>query len=298
MTKPSIPLYYYPLWALLLGLSWLPLRMLYGVSAVLYVFLHYLIGYRRKVIYTNLRNSFPQKSAAEIDVLAKGFYRHLADLIVETLKLNTMSRQHLLRRVRFKNPELVLLQLEKGRPVIMMGGHLANWEWLTVAVSAYFSVPSEGLYKPLSNSFFEAFLLKMRTRFGALMVKTKDTLREFIRRKNVPRVIGILSDQTPPGGEIQYWTDFMQQDTPFYVGTDKLATSFKYPVVFLGIERIRRGYYDVTFEPLYDGATPLPKDSFPLTEAFARHLEAWINANPADYLWSHRRWKNKRVVSD
>jgi KDO2-lipid IV(A) lauroyltransferase len=298
VNSPSFPQRYYPLWLLLKGLSHLPFRVLYGLSSGLYLLSFYVIGYRKKVVYANLRNSFPERTPAQIEALAKGFYRHLSDLVVEVLKLNTISREELLRRVRFRNPELVQEQVEQGRPVILMGGHLANWEWLTAAVSAFFPYAAEGIYKPLSNEFFESYLLRMRSRFGALMVKTKETLREFIRRKQVPRLIGMLSDQTPPGGEVQYWADFLNQDTPFFVGVDKLAPSFHYAVIFLGFRRVRRGYYECTFEPLYDGVEALDQSSYPLTETFARHLEAWIKAYPADYLWSHRRWKNKRPKAD
>lgn len=295
MNKPPVAIKFYPFWFLLLGLSRLPLRVLYVLSEVLYVLAYYVIGYRKKIVYANLRNSFPAKTPQEIAVLVKGFYRHFSEIVVEILKQGSISKPDLLRRVTFENPGLVLKYVEQGKPVILMGGHLANWEWLSLAVSAYFTCPSDGVYKPLSNPFFEAWLLHIRSRFGVRMVKTKDTLREFIRRKQVPRVIGLLSDQTPPAGEIQYWTTFLHQDTPFFVGTEKLARSFGHPVVFLGMKRLRRGHYKITFEPLHDGTSPLPEKGFPLTEAFAQWLEERIAAHPADYLWSHRRWKNKRL---
>lgn len=295
MDKKSFSGKYYPLWLLLQGLSRLPLRVLYGLAWVIFVGTFYGPGYRKKVVFTNLRNSFPDKSPAEIMQLAKGFYRHFSEIVVEILKQGSISKGELLRRVSFVNSELVLQYVGQGKPVILMGGHLANWEWLSLSVSAYFPFPADGVYKPLSNPFFEDWLLHIRSRFGVRMVKTKDTLREFIRRKQEPRVIGLLSDQTPPGGEIQYWTTFLQQDTPFFVGTEKLAKSFNYPVVFLGMKRLRQGHYEVTFEPLYDGAAPLASDGFPLTEFFVRKMEDWIQTHPTDYLWTHRRWKNRRL---
>ena len=295
MHSKEVSWYYYPLRLLLQGLSRLSLPVLYGMAGVLFLFMYYAPGYRKKVVAANLRNSFPDKSPAEIDLLTKGFYWHFSQIIVEILKQGNISKEELLRRVVFINPEVVLQYVRQGKPVILMGGHLANWEWLTLAVSAYFPFPCDGVYKPLTNPFFENWLLQIRGRFGARMVKTKDTLRDFVRRKQVPRLIGLLSDQTPPGGEIQYWTTFLHQDTPFFVGTEKLARSFNNPVVFIGMKRLRPGYYEVSFEPLYDGEAPLSPDDFPLTEIFARKMENWVRANPADYLWTHRRWKNRRA---
>ena len=137
-------------------------------------------------------------------------------------------------------------------------------------------------------------MLRLRTHLGAHLIPMKDTLRDFMRRKSIPRIISMLSDQTPPRGEIQYWTTFLNQETAFYVGADKLSASFKYPVIFVGNRRVKRGHYEFKFEMLHDLVSPLGSEEFPITERYARKLEKWIQDNPADYLWSHRRWKHKR----
>lgn len=222
------------------------------------------------------------------------FYQNLCDLIVETIKLLSLDAEAVRKRVKLTNTEIIDPFIAAGKPVLVMGSHLANWEWALNAGVVNFSVPLDGIYKPLSNEFFDWLMLRLRSKLGCHLVPMKDTLRDFMRRKNIPRIISMLSDQTPPRGEIQFWTTFLNQETPFFVGGDKLAASFKYPVLFLGAHRIKRGYYEFTFEMLWDLSALPGEEEFPITERYARKLEKWIRQYPADYLWSHRRWKHKR----
>ena len=198
---------FYPLWWLLLSISSLPLPVLYRLADILYGILYYVIRYRKKVVYENLQNAFPEKSETEREAVAKQFYRHLTDIIVETLKL-----------------------------------------------------------------------------------------RHLLQHKKEPRLFCMLSDQTPPKSEIQYWTTFMNQPAGFFVGGEKLAALFKMPVYFIQARRVERGRYDFKFVPIRPSAQA-QQTAFPVTEEFARMLEAWIHENPADYLWSHRRWKHTRPQS-
>ncbi|MER2996376.1 lysophospholipid acyltransferase family protein [Pontibacter populi] len=286
----QIPFYYYPLGLLLKGLSLLPLPVLYLLSDVLYFIVYHVIGYRKKVVLNNLRNSFPEKSEGEIQTIAKAFYRQFTDVVVEILKLRTMSRAEMQRRIVFANQELLDDFVKTGTPVITMGSHSCNWEWVLPAGVVQFSFPADGIYKPLNNPFFEDFMLKTRSQLGARLIKMKDTLRDFAAHRHVPRVIAMLSDQTPLKSEITFWTTFLNQDTPFYEGAEKLAKKFRYPVLFLDIKRTKRGHYTLTFETISDGTS----DTVPITEIFAQKLEASIRRAPADYLWTHKRWKHKR----
>ncbi|MFT2008513.1 lysophospholipid acyltransferase family protein [Pontibacter sp. 13R65] len=298
--KLNIPVLYFPLWLLLKGLSLVPLRVLYLFSDFLYLLIYYVIGYRKKVVLQNLRNSFPEKSEQEIQKTAKAFYRHFCDVVVEILKLRSMRSKEMRRRIVFTNQEVLDDFVQQGTPVITMGSHSGNWEWVLSAGAVQFGFPAEGVYKPLHNAFFEEFMLQTRRRLGARLIKMKDTMRDFVRNRKVPRVIAMLSDQTPPYGEIQFWTTFMNQDTPFFVGAEKLADSFGYPVLFLDVQRIKRGHYQLRFEVLTDGKTKpaTTEGQYPVTEAFAQALERSIKQSPADYLWSHRRWKHKRPTAN
>ncbi|WP_114784132.1 lysophospholipid acyltransferase family protein [Botryobacter ruber] len=293
--RPDIPLRYYPLWLLLKGLSLLPLRVLYLLSDFLYLLVYYLIGYRRKVVDQNLRNSFPEKGEEERKLIAKQFYRQFVDIIIEILKLGSMRREEMRRRIHFTNQEVLDEYVQQGTPAITMGAHAGNWEWILSAGAVQFGFPAEGIYKPLHNRFFEAYMLHIRSRLGARLIRMKDTMRDFIRNRQVPRVIAMLSDQTPPLGEAQYWTTFMNQDAAFYVGAEKLANTFGYPVLYLEVTRAKRGHYVLTFHPIGMGNKQAADEGeFPITETFARMLEATIRRNPASYLWTHRRWKHRR----
>lgn len=295
----KIPPLYFPLWLLLKGLSLLPLPLLYILSDVLYLVVYYVVRYRKKVVLGNLSNAFPEKSAEEIKLVAKDFYKQFMDVVVETLKLHSMDAAEMKRRITFSNQELLDDFVQQGRTVITMGSHSCNWEWVLSAGAVQFSFPAYGIYKPLNNPFFEAFMLQARTRLGARLIKMKDTLRNFAANRHQPRVVAMLSDQTPLKSEITFWTTFLHQDTPFYEGAEKLATRFGCPVLFLDIKRTRRGYYTLTFELISDG-NPVDKtlpEPASITEIFAQKLEAAIRRAPADYLWTHKRWKHRREAA-
>jgi Kdo2-lipid IVA lauroyltransferase/acyltransferase len=290
----NIPTLYYPLWWLLKGLSLLPLPVLYLLADFLFVLVYYVIGYRKKVVLQNLRNSFPEKSEQEIQGIAKAFYRQFPDLIVEILKLASMDAAEMRRRIVFSNQEVLDGFVRQGKTVITMGSHSGNWEWVLPAGAVQYNFPADGIYKRIKNPFFEEFMLYLRGRLGARLIEMKDTMRDFVRNRKTPRVVAMLSDQTPPYGEIQFWATFLNQDTPFFVGAEKLANAFSCPVLFLDVERFKRGHYRLTFEVLSDGTTKPEEGTYPITEAFANKLESSIRRNPANYLWTHKRWKHKR----
>lgn len=293
---PNIPPQYYLPWLLLKGLSLLPLPVLYVLGDILYLLVYYVIGYRKKVVLDNLRNSFPEKSEQQIKRIAKDFYRQFMQVIVEILRLASMSNEEMKRRITFTNQEVLDQFVKQGTPVVTMGSHSGNWEWVLPAGAVQYDFPAEGIYKPLTNPFFEEFMLHIRSHLGARLIRMKDTMRDFVKNRKKPRVIAMLSDQTPPFGEIQYWTTFLNQETAFYVGAEKLANTFGYPVLFLDVYRSKRGHYVLTFEVLSDGSSKYADGEYPITEAFARTLERSIHKAPSDYLWTHKRWKHKRSV--
>ncbi|GEO05866.1 acetyltransferase [Adhaeribacter aerolatus] len=288
----------YPLWWLLQGLSHLPFGILYLLADFVYVLLFYVFKYRKKVVYHNLNNSFPDKDAAEIQRIAKQFYHNLADIIFEILKLGSISTADLRRRAHFQNPEILQAYLDKGLSVLTLGSHACNWEWGLASSPGFLNFPADGVYKPLQNNFFEQYMRFLRSRLGPNPLPMKEVLRHLVRHRQESRLVALLSDQIPPRGEIQYWTSFLNQDTGFYVGADKLAATFKYPVVFIKVVRRGRGYYLFSFELLAEPGAVTTAEEYKVTEAYARHLEISIRENPADYLWSHRRWKHKRPASD
>ncbi|MBC6697886.1 lysophospholipid acyltransferase family protein [Hymenobacter sp. BT190] len=278
------------------GLAHLPMPVLYVLADGIYLLLAYVVRYRRNVVLTNLRNSFPEKPEAEIQRVAKNFYRHFAEVMVETLKLVVMPAAELKKRVWFSNPEVMERHFAQGRTVLGLSSHSANWEWVLTSGAVWLSAHADGVYKPLSNPFFERFMYQLRTRTGAGLIPMRDTLRNMLQRRGEVRVVSLLSDQAAGPEDRPYWTEFMHQDSGFYTSADRLAARFHCPVVYVSIRRLRRGYYQIVLTELYDGDAPLPANDFPITEAFVRQLEHDIREFPADYLWTHRRWKHKRVI--
>ena len=273
-------------------LSRLPLRVLYGISDVLYVLMRYVIRYRRRVILENLRLSFPEKSDADIQHITNGFYRNFADIIVEIIKLPSLSADEMRTHVRITNAELVLTRIRAGQVVIGMGTHQGNWEWFAQGIEVH-NIPTDIIYKPLTSPFFEKLMIYIRSEFGATLVPMHNLPRQMAASKHKARLIALGSDQVPDVPEQAYWIDFFHRDSPFYPGAERLARRQKLPVFYLEMVRVRRGYYEMTFLPI---AEP-PYDDLPLgtiMERYRDYMEMTIRNHPSDWLWSHKRWKHWR----
>ena len=288
--------YFEPLRWLLLALAHLPLTVLYLFAEVIYFLLAYVVRYRWRVVTENLRNSFPEKTPAEIERIGKAFYRHFAQVIIEILKLAAISPTELRQRMRFVNPELMTRHFADKRLVLSLGSHMGNWEWILSGAALEFPGRAAGVYKPLNNLFFESFMRRLRTRLGADAVPMLATLRYLVAHRGEGRTLSLLTDQAAGPVDRPYWTDFLNQDTSFYTSADRLAAQLDCAVLYVGIRRVRRGYYEVAFTELPDGrvAKVAPAGIFPVTEAFARQLEKDMRASPEQYLWTHRRWKHQR----
>ncbi|GAA4470791.1 lysophospholipid acyltransferase family protein [Nibrella saemangeumensis] len=262
------------------------------MANALYFLLAYLIRYRRGTIRENMKASFPELTDAAINRLTKQFYRNLTDLIVETLKLPGLPASELAQRVTFHNDEPVRAYLAGGQAIIGMASHQCNWEWIPSA-SVLNGMPVDSVYKPLKSPFFEKLMHLLRSRFGAYPLPMNKIPREMVARRHMPRIVALVADQVPDQPEHGYWMPFLHRDTPFYPGTERLARSFNLPVFFLETVRIRRGYYKATF---YSIAEP-PYDTLPngaILERYRDLLEQSIRHHPADWLWSHKRWKHTK----
>jgi Kdo2-lipid IVA lauroyltransferase/acyltransferase len=270
----------------------LPLPLLYVVSDILYWLIAYLIRYRYAVITDNLRRSFPDRNNAQIKALTHDFYRNFCDLIVEVLKLPGLSAEEMKRRVTYTNPELVKAEFARGKPVICVAGHQCNWEWVPIAAELY-GLPVDSVYKPLHNAFFERLMLTLRSRFGSYPVPMAKLAREMILRRDKPRVIALVADQMPDRPEHAYWTEFMNRETPFFPGLERLARSQQLAVFYTEMIRVGRGRYTITFSQI--GTPPYAElETGVLMERYRDALTQTIQAAPSNWLWSHKRWKHHR----
>lgn len=262
-------------------------------SDVLYFILYYIARYRRKTVAGNLKNSFPEKSKAEINSITKKFYHSLADTFMETIKSLTMSKKALLRRCNFKNLELVEQYVNQNKNVLLVLGHYSNWEWTGswMALSAGKEVVAA--YKPLKNKYFNRMMFKSRSSFKMKLIP-KQLLLKYLdvnKDENKQTTLMLIADQSPNPKE-HYWVKFLNQDTAVVTGMEKIARQYEYTVIFATIKPIRRGYYSVLFTLLTENAATLPPQE--LTSIFMKKLEEDIIADPSPYLWSHRRWKLKK----
>jgi KDO2-lipid IV(A) lauroyltransferase len=284
---------YYIALPLLYLVSLLPFPVLYRLSDVIFFISYYLIGYRRKVVYSNLKNSFPEKSELELKKIEKEFFRYFCDLILETLKTLTISKSDAVKRCRFSNEtQSIINDLNtKNQSCILVMGHFGNWEWAGSAFSLTCKQQLYVIYHPLKNKKFDELVYKMRTRFGTKLYAMKDSVREMIKNKNEVNTTAFIADQTP-APETAYWTTFLNQDTPVFWGTEKIAQKLNFPVVYVTINREKRGYYIVNSTYLVH-EPKLTKEG-EISELHTRKLEQDIIKQPEIWLWSHRRWKHKR----
>lgn len=280
------------------GLNWiitlLPLKVLYLFSDLLFILLYYFPSYRKKVVAENLSNSFPDKSDEELNALQKRFYRHLADLFVETLKLTHFSNKNLKKHIRVTNPELLNNLCDSGKDVIVVHSHYNNWEWVGACTPLYTKYRNILVYKPVQNFRFNNFINKLRSKNNAELVPMKHIVRRIIENKKnqIRACYGFVADQTPAKAEIRYYTKFLKQETPVFLGVEKIAVKYDMAVVFLLARKIKRGYYDLTFEMLFEQCSGLPQ--YKVTETHVKRLEELINENPEYWIWTHRRWKYKK----
>ena len=275
-------------------LSILPFGVLYAISDFGFFILYYLIKYRRKVVMENMKNSFPQKSVKELQELEKKFYRYLCDLIVENIKSVTISKAQALARCKILDLTLFEKLYAENKNIILVLGHYGNWEWAATSFSLQTNYQLNVIYRPLSNSNFDRFMYKVRGRFGSKLIAMNDIYKEMLKSKNHLSATAFVADQTP-SPEKAYWTNFLEQSTPIFWGTEKIARKLNYPIVFGSVNRIKRGYYEISTQILFD--QPNKTATGAISESHTRHLEQEIRKQPEIWLWSHRRWKHKRKIS-
>lgn len=260
----------------------------------LFYFLAYrIIGYRRKIVRSNLINSFPDKSNSEIVAIEKRFYQHLGDSFIEWFYPLHRSAKQLKPRYVFKNPEVLNDLHRKGISVAGILGHYGNWEWLSL-------LPTEinhkvwAIHKPLNNQYFNGLINGLRSKYGVHMVSTDESYRKLKTEKDKGEVTltYFLADQSPQKAKIKYWASFLGQDTPIYLGAEQIATKLDMAVVFFDIRKVRRGYYEIEFRLLSEN--PKTEEKYAITDMHVKALEKRILAEPEWWLWSHRRWKHKK----
>ena len=271
--------------------SLIPFWLMYRLADIVYFFLYYVVPYRKEVVMTNLKNSFPEKIEAERIRIAKASYRNMADILLETIKGFSISKAEVKKRFVFTNPELINNLTEHNGSVIFMTAHYANWEWCALSFSLFMDAKIVGIYKPLSNKFIDQYVLGERTKFG-IELMDMNRIKWAFKKAILPKCgFTFVSDQTTSSKQT-HWLKFLHQDTACPRGADKYAHLTNLPVYFLDMDRVKRGYYTVRFELLCQKPSEVPEGA--ITKIFMDRLEQKLIKKPDNWLWSHKRWKLKK----
>ena len=286
-------LFYYICLPFIYLLAILPFPLLYFLSDGVYILIYHILRYRRKIVRQNLVNSFPEKQSKEIGEIEDRFYRYFCDLFLETFKTLTISRENMVKHCEFM-PETISIfnQLAKeNQSFMVVMGHFGNWEWGGNTFSISCKHQLYVIYHPLANKYFNGLIYRMRTRFGTRLITMKDTLRDMLKNRGELNATAFIADQSPLPDRA-YWMNFMNQHTPVFLGIEKIALKIRYPIVYITIRRVKRGYYKV-FADRIELPLQLQKTGT-ITEIHTKKLEDDIRSQPENWLWTHRRWKHER----
>lgn len=283
------------LFKIIILFSKLPLKVLYGLADFIFVITYFVVGYRKDVVFQNLKNSFPEKSDSELKIIRKKFYHNFCDYLVETLKSFTISSHELRVRVQHLNQDVFHEAKKENKNVILLAGHIFNWEWFNALATI---IPQEKcfpVYRKVQSSFWEQRVKEIRNRFGNHSLEAKEVIRHIFKNANDGNsVYMFVADQTPHVSEVTYGLNFLHQKTPAFVGYDKLSTRMDLAFVYCEMKKVKRGYYQINsyrIEP--DGEK---FEEYEVVRKFHKMLETTINKRPDNYLWSHRRWKYQHAI--
>lgn len=289
MTNFIIYILVYPIIWLI---SILPFRILYFISDCVYLFIYYIIGYRKKVVLTNLNLAFPKNSLEENLKLRKQFYHHFVDVFIEMIKSFTVSKEEVYKRYKFPNIQFFDDLYKDGKSVILVGAHYANWEWI-MSLDSFVDYRGYAAYTKVNNPYFNNKVLESRAKFGTNLIQTAKVVGEIQHNQinKIQAMYGLLSDQSPQLKKTFYWREFLGVKVPIHTGAEMLAKRFNMNMVFMDVKRVKRGYYETTFSLITNDAKKYP--DYALTDIYLDKVEQQIRANPQYYFWTHRRFKHK-----
>ena len=286
-------LLYILIYPFLWSISILPFRILYIVSDGVYLLTYYIIGYRKKTVRENLALALPQLSEKERLIIEKKSFRHMCDVFLEMIKTLTISKSEIDRRYVFKNLEVYSNLEKKGKSIALLCAHYASYEW-AVSMNSKANYECFAIYKKINNRYFDKLVRDIRSKFEATLITTKETIPVIatnFRNKKLG-LYGLVSDQSPKLGSFFHWNKFMGIEVPIHTGGEMLAKKYDMNVIFLRTKKIKRGYYEASFEVLSENAKEVP--NYEITDQFLKLVEQQIYEQPEFYLWSHKRWKHRR----
>jgi KDO2-lipid IV(A) lauroyltransferase len=276
-------------------LSRLPMRILYMKSDFFYFLIYYVFRYRKQVVLDNLKLAFPEKPEVELLRIRKKFFKHLMDLMVESVKAFSISEKEILKRYTYSNPELVNKYAAEGRSIALMGAHQSNWEW-SISLPKVLDIDMYGAYTKLNNTYYEKVVRDSREKFGVIGYKTSEMVRGMQKRFSAKQqgAYILLSDQSPQLHKTYYWREFFNIKVPIHTGAEMLSKRFDLVVINYVTKRVKRGYYTTEFQLITD--TPKDFKDYQITDLYTELTEKNILEQPEYYLWSHKRFKHRDKV--
>ena len=268
-----------------------PYKVLYILSEAMLFLVYRIFRYRIDTVQKNLKNSFLKHSLIDLKKIEKKFYRNFCDVLLENLLLYTISEKEIKKRMKLLNPEIFDALYNKDKGAILIGAHYNNWEWMALSLGVYAKQDVFSVYKPLSNKTINALMMKARERFGANTVPMASFAKTVLENKNRATINLMLTDQSPHKSKVDFYCTFLNQDTPVYLGPEKLVNAANLELLFVEVHRVKRGFYEMKIVTLKDKSIE-EKESKTLLHV--NHLEKIINDQPENWLWSHKRWKNSR----
>ena len=274
-------------------ISILPFRLLYILSDFVYLLVYYVIGYRKKTVRENLALALPNLSDAERLLIEKKSFQHLCDMFLEMIKTMTISKKEISERFVFTNLEVYQKLEQQDKSIAMMLAHYASYEWV-ISMNSYIRFSGYAIYKKIANPYFDKLVRDIRSRFNAFLITTKETVTHIIKNKNndLLSIYGFASDQSPKVSSAFHWQKFMGIEVPVHTGAEMLSKKYDMNVIFLKVKKIKRGYYEASFEVLAENVQKVP--DYEITDKFLKLVEQQIYDAPEFYLWTHKRWKHRR----
>ena len=269
----------------------IPFWLVHLCASILAFLLQYVVKYRVAVVRQNLKNAFPSHTNAALKEIEKKFYLNFCDVLLENIKLNSISKKTVRKRMKFLNPAVFSDLAETGKGVMLIGAHYNNWEWMALSLSTYLNEKMFSVYKPLNNKLSDRLMLNARARFGANIIPMQQFPKVVLKNKNRGAVHLMVADQSPHRSKLDFFCTFLNQDTPVYLGAEKLMKAANLNLYFVEVHRVKRGFYEMKIVPLNEQST---NEKGQATKMHLSHLEKMIINSPESWLWSHRRWKHSQ----
>ncbi len=274
----------------------MPFFILYLFSDFARYLLQYVIRYRLKVINSNLNKALPAQEEQEKRRLVRKIYKNLTDVLIEGIKSFTMTHGQVRRRHRILNAEILDPYLKSGKSIVAVTAHYNNFEWGSLSPGVFTDYNVIAFYKPLTNKYIDGFVRRSRSKFGTTLASIRETSSTFEHNKNIPTVYMMAADQSPSNHSKAIWVNFLGIETAFLHGPEKHAVLNDYPVFYIHVERVKRGFYACELSLLADNPGILPEGE--ITRRYAAKVESIIREKPENWLWSHRRWKKRRSETE